>query len=244
MSEDNLTIGLRVFNALKSDVLSGRLLPGERLHIDALSGEYEVSLSPLREALVRLAATGLIVATDRKGYRVAGLSREDLRDVGRTRRYIERAALTDAMKSGDDDWEADIARALHVLAKITKSEAGRTVYSLEWEGRHKAFHRSLVVGCGSRCLMEMWDSIFDQGVRYRRIAQALGLPHGDSSGEHAELFRLVTGRRIKAALNCMEAHVGVSGNRLAEIVDDDMVKCAEKIARISSIDAARTSVSA
>jgi GntR family transcriptional regulator, carbon starvation induced regulator len=230
MREDNLTIGLRIFGALKSDVLSGRLLPDERLNIDALSERYEVSLSPLREALVKLAATGLVLATDRKGYRVAGLSREDLADIGRTRRHIERAALTDAMKFGDDEWEADIARALHVLTKATKVEAKRAVYGLDWEACHKAFHRSLVAGCGSRRLMEMWDGIFDQGIRYRQIAQALGLYHGDSANEHAELFELVTARKAKAALDCMEAHVGVSGQVLVETMDEEMIKCAGRIA--------------
>jgi GntR family carbon starvation induced transcriptional regulator len=239
MSASNVTIGLRIFGALKSDVLSGRLLPNERLNIEALSDRYKVSLSPLREALVKLSATGLVVATDRKGYRVAGLSRADLRDIGHTRRHIERAALTDAMKLGDDEWEANIAGALHVLSKATQFEAGRPVYSLDWEKRHKAFHRSLVVASGSRRLMEIWDSIFDQGIRYRQIAQALGLEHGDSAAEHAELFDLVTARKVKPALECMETHVGVAVHLLADTMDEEMVKCAGQIAVLSGADRSR-----
>jgi GntR family carbon starvation induced transcriptional regulator len=236
MSGSNETIGLRIFGALKSDVLSGRLLPNERLNIEALSDRYKVSLSPLREALVKLSATGLVVATDRKGYRVAGLSRDDLRDIGQTRRHIERATLTDAMKHGDDEWEATIAGAHHMLSKATQFEAGRPVYSLEWEKRHKAFHRALVAACGSRRLMEIWDSIFDQGIRYRQIAQALGLEHGDSAAEHAELFDLATARKVKPALECLEAHVGVAVTLLADTMDEEMVKCAGRIAALSGAD--------
>jgi GntR family carbon starvation induced transcriptional regulator len=236
MSGSNETIGLRIFGALKSDVLRGRLLPNERLNIEALSDRYKVSLSPLREALVKLSATGLVVATDRKGYRVAGLSRDDLRDIGQTRRHIERAALTDAMKHGDDEWEATIAGAHHMLSKATQFEAGRPVYSLEWEKRHKAFHRALVAACGSRRLMDIWDSIFDQGIRYRQIAQALGLEHGDSAAEHAELFDLATARKVKPALECLEAHVGVAVTLLADTMDEEMVKCAGRIAALSGAD--------
>jgi len=237
MPEAGMTIGSRLFADLKSDVLSGRLLPNERLNIDALAEHYAVSLSPLREALVRLAATGLIVATDRRGYRVAAPSREDLRDLSRVRRHLEHAALTDAMKYGDDEWEADIARALHVLSKASKGESGRIIYSLEWEARHKEFHRALVSGCGSRRLLEMWDSIFDQGIRYRQIAQALGLQHGDSSAEHAELFELVAARDVPRALACIEAHVGVSAEALAGIMDEEMMRGAGRIAALAAQEA-------
>lgn len=227
-------IGATIFSDLKADVLSGRLQPNERLNIDAIRERYDVSLSPLREALARLVSTGLIVVGDRRGYRVAGLSRDDLRDIGRTRRHIERAALADALKYGDDDWEADIARALHVLSKATTMESGRVVYTLEWETRHKAFHRTLISGCGSARLIEIWDNIYDQGIRYRQIAEALGLYHGDSAAEHAQLFRLATERDEKRAIECIDAHVGVAVNVLVETMDEEILECAERIAALKA----------
>lgn len=230
MSEQaNATIAGRVFESLKADVLVGRLPPNGRLHINSLREKYDVSLSPMREALVKLAATGLIVASDRRGFRVAGLSRADLEDLGRTRRQIERTAVAEAMRLGDDDWEADIARAIHALSKATRVTQGRLAYGPEWEARHRAFHLAMVSGCRSPRLIQIWSGLFDQGIRYRQIAQMLDLYHGDTPAEHTELFRLVVARDPRA-LDRLDSHVGVCARLIAEALDDDLLRCAEKIA--------------
>lgn len=224
------TITGRIFEALKSDVLLGRIAPNERLQVDALREKYDVSLSPIREALQRLVATGLVVATDRRGFRVAGLTRADLTDLGRTRRHIERTAIAEAMRLGDDDWEADVARAIHALAKVTRFNEGRLAYGPEWEARHREFHLSMVKGCGSPRLIQIWNGLFDQGVRYRRIAQMLDLYHGDTPAEHIELSELVMARDLRA-LDQIDSHVGVCARLIAETLDDDLLRCAEAIAK-------------
>jgi GntR family carbon starvation induced transcriptional regulator len=226
----NETITGQIFEALKSDVLIGRVAPNERLHVDALREKYDVSLSPVREALQRLASTGLVVASDRRGFRVAGLSRADLADLGRTRRHIERTAVSEAMRLGGDDWEAEVARAIRALSKATRVVEGRLEYSPEWELRHRDFHLSMVKGCGSPRLIQIWSGLFDQGVRYRRIAQMLDLYHGDSPAEHIELSEMVMARDPRA-LERIESHVGVCARLIAETLDDDLLRCAGAIAK-------------
>lgn len=224
------TITNQIFEALKTDVLLGRIAPNERLQVDALREKYDVSLSPIREALQKLVATGLVVASERRGFRVAGLTRADLADLGRTRRHIERTAVAEAMRLGDDDWEADVARAIHALSKATRVSDGRLAYSPEWEARHRDFHLAMVKGCDSPRLIQIWSGLFDQGIRYRRIAQMLGLYHGDTPSEHIELSELVIARDQRA-LDRIESHVGVSARLIAEALDDDLLRCAEMIAK-------------
>jgi GntR family transcriptional regulator, carbon starvation induced regulator len=158
------------------------------------------------------------------------LTRADLADLGRTRRHIERTAVSEAMRLGDDDWEADVARAIHALSKATRVTEGRLDYSPEWETRHRDFHLSMVKGCGSPRLIQIWSGLFDQGVRYRRIAQMLDLYHGDTPSEHIELSELVIARDPRA-LDRIENHVGVCARLIAEALDDDLLRCAEMIAK-------------
>jgi len=224
------TITGQIFEVLKTDVLLGRIAPNERLQVDALREKYDVSLSPIREALQKLVATGLVVSTERRGFRVAGLTRSDLADLGRTRRHIERTAIAEAMRLGDDDWEADVARAIHALSKVTRVSDGRLAYGPEWEARHRDFHLTMVKGCGSPRLIQIWSGLFDQGIRYRRIAQMLDLYHGDSPSEHIELSELVMARD-KRALDRIDSHVGVCARLIAEALDDDLLRCAEAIAK-------------
>jgi GntR family transcriptional regulator, carbon starvation induced regulator len=226
----NETITGQIFEALKTDVLLGRVAPNERLHADALREKYDVSLSPVREALQRLVATGLVVASERRGFRVAGLTRADLADLGRTRRHIERTAIAEAIRVGDDSWEADVAHAIRALSKVTLVSDGRLLYGAEWETRHREFHLAMVKGSGSPRLIQIWSGLFDQGIRYRRIAQMLDLYHGDSPSEHIEISELVIARDHRA-LDRIDSHVGVCARLIAEALDDDLLRCAEAIAK-------------
>jgi hypothetical protein len=88
----------------------------------------------------------------------------------------------------------------------------------------------MVKGCGSTRLIQIWSGLFDQGIRYRRIAQMLDLYHGDTPSEHIELAELVIARDPRA-LERIETHVGVSARLIAETLDDDLLRCAEAIAK-------------
>ena len=77
--------------------MTGRFRPNQRINIDLLRIRLDVSLSPLHEALARLAPTGLVVPV-KLGYQIATLSRKDLENLGRPRRHIEKAAIGDAIR--------------------------------------------------------------------------------------------------------------------------------------------------
>src|SRR3954467_12064957 len=74
---------------LRSDILSTDLKPGMKLPFYLLTKMYGVGVSPLRDALARLSGDGLVVLHSQKGYWVAPVSVEDLRDVAEMRRRIE-----------------------------------------------------------------------------------------------------------------------------------------------------------
>src|SRR5690349_12276640 len=63
-----------VHGRLRADILSTRLLPGQKLHIAGLAKQFSVSLAAVREALSRLVADGLVQASDQRGFRVSPVS--------------------------------------------------------------------------------------------------------------------------------------------------------------------------
>ena len=91
---------------LRADILSTRLLPGQKLHIAGLAKQFSVSLAAVREALSRLVADGLVQASDQRGFRVSPVSPADLRDVTQTRVDIEGLALRRSIERGDAAWLA------------------------------------------------------------------------------------------------------------------------------------------
>jgi hypothetical protein len=75
------TLAEGAFFEIKSDILRSRFPPGYWLRLDELRETYGISISPLREALSRLIATGLVTAEGQRGFRVAEMSSENLIDI-------------------------------------------------------------------------------------------------------------------------------------------------------------------
>ena len=80
MTEDGQgsTLASKVFERLREDILEGQLPPGEKLRIETLQERYQVGASPIREALNRLTSVRLVEQVERRGFRVATLSDDDL----------------------------------------------------------------------------------------------------------------------------------------------------------------------
>jgi DNA-binding GntR family transcriptional regulator len=76
------TLATDVFDRLRSDILHCRVDPGMRLTFSYMRQRYAAGLSPAREALMRLAAGGLVQWNDLKGFRVAPAFREEMVDTG------------------------------------------------------------------------------------------------------------------------------------------------------------------
>jgi len=143
---------------LEKDLFSAEFGPGERLVIDQLKRKYAVANGPIREALGRLAQSGLIETESNKGFRVINLTESWVRDLIETYARIEVLALDLAIARGDDAWESRIVGSLYQLRLVEEKES---TYE-EWVPKNSRFHRSLVDGCGSAHLLEMRDKLYQK----------------------------------------------------------------------------------
>jgi len=78
---DNSNIIKRVYQSLKSSVISNQFPAGERLNIEILAEDLRVSITPVRESLLRLVAEGLIVTVPKMGFFMKTLSESDIRNL-------------------------------------------------------------------------------------------------------------------------------------------------------------------
>lgn len=164
------TSGDGAYRALRSDILFGRLAPGVRLRLEALSATYGASVSTLREILHRLASENLVI-TDQRGFDVAAVTSREFRDLGDLRELLETHALRAALTRGDLDWEGLVVGAHHKLARLEALMlAGDTRRSDEWKLYDREFHHALVSACGSVELRAAYHAIFDRYLRYLNVA--------------------------------------------------------------------------
>ncbi|WP_271910175.1 GntR family transcriptional regulator [Vreelandella alkaliphila] len=192
-----------IYDALRRDLVGGRFAVGEKLAINALKEHYQVGLSPLREALNKLAAYGLLIQENQRGFRVPKLSREELDDIARLRTELEGMAFERAIAHGDAVWEADLLAAAHRLKRADVSlDKGE-----EWERLHTQFHRTLVAPCGSVWLLRFIEQLHDQFDRYRRLGPKMPSIRQELDEQHHQLVELALNRDGKAARALMDDHI-------------------------------------
>ena len=78
------TIASSIYERMRRDILDGLLKPGEKLRMHVLRDRYEVSGSPIREALNRLSSDCLVVREDLKGFRVRAVNKTELLELIKT----------------------------------------------------------------------------------------------------------------------------------------------------------------
>ena len=162
------TLVQQCYEQLQQDIIVGLLRPGEKLKVERLKERFNVGQSPIREALCRLSAFGLVEATENKGFRVAKVSEADIRDTYRTFTDIELMALDLAIKHGDDAWEASVVAALHTLSLVECKEV--PIHYATWAERNYNFHVSLILGCNSPLLLEVRRHLYMRFDRYCHMA--------------------------------------------------------------------------
>jgi DNA-binding GntR family transcriptional regulator len=201
---DSTSRTISAYQRVRSDILAGRLQPDRKLRIQELATSLDVSPSVVREALSRLSAESLVIAEPQRGFRVAPINADDVRDLTQVRIDIELKCLRRAMGEGDVSWEAAIVAANHALT--------RTPYDLndvgdEWTLAHAKFHYALVAACDSPWLLRIREQLFVQGERYRRINIRMSDDGRDLRAEHSRLAEAVLARDVKLASERMTEHL-------------------------------------
>jgi DNA-binding GntR family transcriptional regulator len=198
-----------VFNELRSDTLSGRWYPGQRLPFEELCKTYDTSVGVMREALQRLAEQGLVLVEPNRGFRVVPASEEDLRQLTEARLEIESLTLRRAVEQGGLEWETQVIAAHHRLERTPMvGEGERHGYSSEWIKAHRGFHETLLVGCENARLRSIAISLRDSFEIYRHWSLAIGQDkHRDVAAEHRRLLECVLEHNPGAAEKALRAHI-------------------------------------
>ena len=200
------TLSTQVFTALREDLLNGHYPAGDKIGITQLRDRYQVGLSPLREALNRLAATGLLNLESQRGFRVPRLCAEELEDIVQLRIELEGMAVTRSLKLGDADWEAELLAAGHRL----KQASGDGMKLSDWEVLHAQFHSVLLSRCQSPWMLRFIRQLHEQFDRYRRQAPRQPKVRAALDQQHDDMVQLALKRDIAGMRDLVEAHIRLS----------------------------------
>jgi GntR family transcriptional regulator, carbon starvation induced regulator len=204
-AEESETIGDDGYRRIRADIILGRLLPGQKLKLDALKESYGISVSTLREILSRLTSEALVRAEGRRGFEVAPVSVDNLNELADLRLLLEGHAMEASFSRADMEWEGRVVSAHHKLAATERLMSSNVGEPEQWKRYDGEFHRELISNCGSRALMEAHAAVFDRYFRYQMIALNY---RGDEPGrQHQALLECALARDTVRAKSVLFDHV-------------------------------------
>ena len=201
------------------DILTGALAPRHKLKVRELSHRYEIGPTPLREALSRLAARGLVEQEGQRGFRVPPVTRAHLLDITHTRQVIEAEAFRLSMRHGDRSWEDEVSASIEILRRSMQRQEATEAWLDDYEDRHHRFHRALIAACPFATLLGFCDELYAQKTRYRRFLRSLGHRQDGVLGWHERLAELALARDADAGGAEIRNHIGTTATTLLELLE-------------------------
>jgi len=216
---ENLTLSQRAHAHLREEILSNRLPPGTELQELALSQRLGVSRGPIREALGRLAAEGLVTLRPRRGAVVHSLSSEDFLQAYQVREALEALAIRLAVPR----LTAQELEELEALAD-TMATCAESGHVTEFFEANAVFHERLVDASGNTKLQEIYRRLAGQMHRYWRRSLVLRGDLRRSVSEHRAILDAARKGDAETAARLMADHIRVPQIRMQSMTADELLQ--------------------
>jgi DNA-binding GntR family transcriptional regulator len=206
------------YEAIKQLIMDNRLAAGSRISMDGLARDLGVSPTPVREALARLDADGLVSKRPLVGYTVAPLlDRAAFEDLFAMRLLLEpqAARLAAARVAANQALRDEITAAAAAMATIPKG-SGYAAYR-EQAAADARFHDAIASASGSPLLRESIDRLRSHMHLYRLYWRS-GIA-AETVHEHDRIVKALQAGEAETAAEAMLAHIRASHARLAQFAD-------------------------
>ncbi|MDO8607640.1 MAG: GntR family transcriptional regulator [Phaeospirillum sp.] len=199
--------------AIEKDIFQGVLRPGTRLDEESLAARFGLSRTPVREAILQLVYSGLVVKKPRQGAVVAPLDLHRMVQMFEVMSEVEGLCARFAARRMSPD-EKDHLAGLHAAA--ARMCAARDLD--EYYAVNRAFHDSIYDGSHNEVLKEMARSLFARLAPYRRYQLNHPQRVEGSFREHDEVVAAILAADPDRAQAAMRKHVTIQADIFAEFV--------------------------
>jgi DNA-binding GntR family transcriptional regulator len=201
----------QVGEALRHEILAGKIAPNERLVIDSLAQRYGVSPIPVREALRGLEGEGLVEFRPGAGSVVSDVTGAELGELYDLRRLIEPFVLRRAAARYDAATLAEVRELLDVLTETTPTRE-----SDRWWQAHLEFHDALLrpgfTEWSERFLRIIWQAV----ERYQRLYALVFGDVAQANHEHERLLEAALTGDVEVLVEVWVSHLNEKEARVAE----------------------------
>ncbi|AZM59449.1 MULTISPECIES: GntR family transcriptional regulator [unclassified Streptomyces] len=197
-----VTAARRAADELRKAILSGEMVPGQRLVEVELAETYGVTRASLRQALLDLAAEGLVERIPNRGARVRVVPIEEAIAITECRMVLEGLCAAKAAERATDD---DIARLRGLGDEMQAAVAAGE--PLKYSQLNQAMHRLVLEMSGQKAAAELIDRLRAQLIRHQyKLALQPGRP-AVSLPQHLAIIESIANRDPEAAEAAARRHV-------------------------------------
>jgi DNA-binding GntR family transcriptional regulator len=212
---ENLTLSQRVYDHLRSEIFAGRLEPGAELAEVALAEQLGVSRGPIREAIGRLAAEGVLLVRPRRGTVVRSLSAEEFLELYQVREALERLAVQLAVPRLTPEQLDELAAHNDRMQEAAASDDVAAFFEANLD-----FHGYLLEASGNATLRQTYRQLLGSLGRYRLRSVTLRGNLNRSVAEHAAILRAAKRGDADRAAQLMAEHIRVPQRRLKTLEEE------------------------
>lgn len=203
----------RLKDSLEDDIINGRRAPGERLDAEALAKQFNVSRTPIREAIQQLTASGLVTVSPKKGTFVAKVGIGELIEMFEVMAELEgMCGRLAARRASQKELEA-LRRAM-AGCEAASAQGDPDEYYYE----NEAFHQCIYMASHNSFLVTEANQLKQRLRPYRRLQLQVRHRMKSSLQEHQQIYAAIESGNAEDAERIMREHVLIQGERFSDFV--------------------------
>ncbi len=204
-----------VYQSIKESILGNQLRPGNKLTHQGLAERLGVSRTPVRESLERLYQEGYVTRIPNRGFFVAEIDAQEVRQLYQTREALEVYGLQRVLQSGMP------AAAMKRLKAINAQYRVLCLQNLSRDRLlvDREFHVTLAEQSGNKHLSRTLAGIFERLILKRRVEGFHDLRGIEPYQDHVRILAAIEGRDEKEALRLLRAHIDGACTRFLQYMD-------------------------
>lgn len=206
------TLPDRVCQALREAILKGKFEPGERIVQEEIANSLGVSRMPVREALRKLEAEGLIQIEPNRGAVVKSLSLEDIEEIYLLRSVLEKMAVEESLKKIQKQDIVEMESLVTIMDQVDEVD-----YFIS---TNIEFHRLLMKHCKKKRLLSFIEILWNGFPQ--QTPHLLEDQMKKSNKEHREILEAVKGNEVQTAAELVSNHVKRTGDALVRYIKNDL----------------------
>lgn len=201
LSQPRLRLADQVYEQIMSAIRSGDISVSDRIVQEKLAEQFEISRTPVREALFRMEQEGILEVAGRGGFRIRQLGLNEIRELYGSRCAIEAYAARLLATNGDKA-VFDSLRETIAKAEDLRNDSVEAYFMANYN-----VHRAIVEASGNRYLLEFADNIWNRGSSFTLFSTIRSVDLAKSLGGHMALIDAMETKDGSVAANAMITHI-------------------------------------